>query len=104
MTQDAEDDGVLERLDRIATLLRVAFSEQIERARSEVRNDPVAAAVLDLIQEGWVASGEIKRTVSKSAKVSEKTVQRSLATLLGRGAIRGRGTGVNLSYRSAGIL
>lgn len=99
-----QDDAVLERLDRIATLLEVAFSDQIERVRAELRSDPVSAAVLELVHESWVPSGEIKRAVSKSAKVSEKTVQRSLATLVARGAIRGRGTGANLSYRSAGVL
>lgn len=100
----AADDEVLERLDRIATLLEVGFSEQIERVRADVRKDPVAAAVLDAVSDGWKASGDIKRVVSTSAKVSEKTVQRALAALHDRGAVQARGTGPTTSYRSAGVL
>lgn len=98
------DDEVLERLDRIATLLEVGFADQIEKVRAEVRADPVAAAVLDTVSDSWVGSGDIKRSVSKSAKVSEKTVQRALAALHDRGALQARGTGPTTSYRSAGFL
>jgi hypothetical protein len=100
----AADEEVLDRLDRIIALLEVGFAQQIDRARSELRSDPVVAAVLELIADRWISSGELKRTVGQSVKVSEKTVQRSLAMLAGRGAIRGRGAGAGLSYRSAGIL
>lgn len=100
----ASDEEVLERLDRIATLLEIGFAEQIERARVELRTDPVAAAVVDTVRDDWLASGDIKRAVSNSAKVSEKTVQRSLAALVARGAVRVRGTGPTVSYRSAGVL
>lgn len=100
----ASDDEVVERLDRIATLLVIGFADQIVRARNEVRADPVNAAVLDVVSENWVSSGDIKRKVSKSEEVSERTVQRALATLAARGAVCARGTGANLSYRSAGVL
>lgn len=100
----AADDEVLERLDRIVTLLEVGFADQIDKARAEVRTDPVAAAILDAVSDGWVGSGDIKRSVSKSAKVSEKTVQRALAALHERGALRVRGTGPTTNYRSAGVL
>ena len=100
----AADDDVIERLDRIVMLLEIGFADQIERVRTDVRADPVAAAVLDVTIDDWIASGEIKRVVCKTVKVSEKTVQRSLAALAHRGVIRIRGNPPNVSYRSSGIL
>lgn len=100
----ASDEELLERLDRITALLAIGFGEHVERIRAELQAEPVTAAVLELVRDDWVPSGDIKRAVSKSASVSEKTVQRSLAALGARGAIRARGTGPNLSYRSAGIV
>jgi hypothetical protein len=100
----AEDEEVVDLLDRIATLLAIGFAEQIDLARAELRADPVSAAVLDAVRDDWVGSGDIKRAVSQSAKVSEKTVQRSLAALVARGAVRIRGQGPTVSYRSAGVL
>ena len=100
----ASDDEVLERHDRIATLLEIGFAEQVQHARNQLLADPVASAVVDAVREDWVASGDVKRTVSRSAEVSEKTVQRALATLVSRGVVRVRGTGPSVSYRSAGVL
>lgn len=98
------EEEVLERLDRIAALLEIGFAEQIDTARTELRSDPIVATILDLIRDGWMTSGDIKRAVGKSANVSEKTVQRCLGTLATRGVIRGRGTGPSLSYRTAGLI
>ena len=100
----ATDEELLDRLDRIATILGIGFSDQLERARSTVREDSVDAAVLDVVRSGWVTSGEIKRVVTKSAKVSDRTVQRSLAGLVARGYVRVAGAPPNVSYRSSGVL
>lgn len=100
----AADEALLERLDRIASLLEVAFADRIQVARDELRADAVVAAVLDAIRDDWVSSGDIKRSVSVSTSVSEKTVQRALAALLSRGAIRARGSGSTIIYRSVGFL
>lgn len=100
----ATDEELLDRLDRIATILEIGFSDQLERARAAVREEPVDAAVLDVVRDGWVTSGEIKRAVTKSARVSDRTVQRSLAGLVARGYVRVAGEPPNVSYRSSGVL
>jgi hypothetical protein len=98
------DEDVLDRLDRLITLLSIGFAEQVERVRTELRADPVSSAILDRVRDDWIGSGEVKRVVSRSTKVSEKAVQRSLAAMVARGLIRVHGSGATTSYRSAGVL
>ena len=97
------NDEVITRLDRIIALLEIGFDQHIKAVRTQLRSDPVAAAILDLTHEDWISSGTIKRSVSKKSKVSEKTVQRAIATLVSGGALHAKGAGPSLSYRSSGI-
>lgn len=98
------NDEVLERLDRLITLMTIGFADAIERVRIEVQGDPVAGAVLAAAADDWVASGELQRLVVAKAKVSERTVQRSLQTLSQRGLLLTKGSGRFTSYRSSGIV
>jgi 2-methylaconitate cis-trans-isomerase PrpF len=98
------DHEVLERLDRLITLMGIGFADAIERVRTEVQEDPVAGAILAAAAEDWVASGELQGLVVAKAKVSERTVQRSLHTLSQRGLLLTKGSGRLTSYRSSGIV
>jgi DNA-binding transcriptional ArsR family regulator len=100
----APDNEVIERLDRLTTLLRIGFGEQISHLREEVQADPVATAILEAAKDDWVNSGDLQRSVGRSAKVSARTVLRSLTSLTERGLLRARGSGRSTSYRSAGVL
>ena len=98
------NDEVLERLDRLITLMGIGFADAIERVRTEVQADPVAGAILDAAADDWVSSGDLQRLVVAKAKVSERTVQRSFQTLSQRGLLLTRGSGRSTSYRSSGIV
>ena len=97
-------DAVVDRLDQLILLFRVAFAEQINAFGEDLRADPVTGVILDQISGGAAASGEIKRTAAKVAGVSEKTVQRALARLVERGVVRADGKGTATTYRSTGVL
>lgn len=99
-----DEHEVIERLDRLTTLLRIGFAEEIGRLRDEVLADPVATAILESVKDEWVNSGDLQRSVGRSAKVSARTVLRSLASLTERGLLRAQGSGRSTSYRSAGVL
>jgi hypothetical protein len=98
------DEDVVERLDRLITLFRIAFADPLDRLRSEIKADPTADAILDIVRDAWVSSGEIKRSVSRKVKVSDRTVLRSLMGLTERGLLLSRGSGRSTSYRSSGVL
>lgn len=99
-----DDHEVIERLDRLITLVRIAFAEPIARVREEVRADPVAMAIFEAAREEWVNSGDLQRSVSRSANVSPRTVLRSLTSLTDRGLLRARGSGRSTSYRSSEVV
>jgi hypothetical protein len=98
------EDALLERLDTLTALLRLAFAEPLRAAQEELRSDKVAAAVLDSARAEWIGAGELKERVAKSAKVSERTVQRTIAGLLERGLLRSEGATQSTRYRSSGVL
>lgn len=98
------NDEVLERLDRLITLMSIGFADAIERVRAEIQEDPVARAILDAAADDWIASGDLQRLVGAKAKVSERTVLRSLQTLSQRGLLLSKGGGRLTSYRSSGIV
>lgn len=98
------DEDVVERLDRLITLFSIAFRDLIERERETIREDPVAAAILDASSEEWVSSGDLQRCVAAATGVSERTVLRSMVVLAGRGLLSVRGAGRLTSYRSTGVL
>jgi DNA-binding HxlR family transcriptional regulator len=97
-------DEVLLRLDDIVSLLKVGFASEITDLRNSVRGDPVNLAILEALDEGWLASGDLQRAIATSQNISPRTVRVRLADLLGAGAIRSRGRGTATEYGLTGIL
>jgi transcription initiation factor TFIIIB Brf1 subunit/transcription initiation factor TFIIB len=102
MTNEANE--VLKRLDRVIAILHLAHRDAIERAKREVRNDPVNAQILEVTADDWVKSGEVQRRVAASARTSTRTIRSRLQELLSQQAIEQRGGGANVEYRSTGLL
>lgn len=98
------EDALLERLDTLTALLRLAFAEPLRAAQEELYSDKVAAAVLDSTRAAWIGAGDLKERVAKSADVSQRTVQRTIAGLLERGLLRSEGATHLTRYRSTGVL
>lgn len=96
--------AVVERLDQLVLLFRVAFSDRIDAVRKELRAEPAMEAILDLLDSEPVASAEVKLAAKESADVSERTVQRALTRLVERGVIRAHGKGSATAYSSTGII
>ena len=97
-------DAVLDRLDQLILLLRVAFSGKIDAVREELRAEPVMAAILGLLDSTPVAASEVKRAAAQAANVSERTVQRALVGLVERGVVQAHGKGSATAYRTTGII
>ena len=100
----SDNADVIDRLDRLITLMRIGFADSIDRVRQELALDLVATAILDRTKGDWVATGELQRSVSKSMNVSARTVLRSLTALVERGLLLSRGSGKATSFLSSGIL
>ena len=97
-------DAVLDRLDQLVLLFRVAFGEKLEAVRAELRAEPATKAILDLLGTEPVASSELKQEAMTTASVSERTVQRALMMLVERGIVQVHGKGSATAYSSTGII
>ena len=95
---------MIERLDRILTVLQLAFRDPIENARREIRQDEINVALLDATEDDWVGGGEVVRRVVVATKGSSRSISRRLASLVAVGAIDKRGGGAQTAYRSSGLI
>jgi DNA-binding transcriptional ArsR family regulator len=99
----ATNEDVIERLDKIAAILKLAHRADIESARTSIRADRVSAEILDMTSD-WVAAGKLKSSVIMKTKQSKPTVERRIASLVEHGALERRGAGSASGYRSTGLI
>lgn len=92
------------KLDLLVSLLRIAHSEPLGRARDEVLSDRVNAAILVSANRGWVEAGVLKASAAKRSKASKPTVERRIAELVELGALERRGSGAAVSYRGTSLF
>lgn len=97
------DDAVLERLDRLIGIVRVAFAPAIDTARAAVRSDPVKSALLDATTDGWTSSAATRAAVAKLG-ISDSTFKSKISELIASGLVERRGATKTVEYRSRGIL
>jgi hypothetical protein len=98
------NDDVVERLDLMLAVLQLAHQDAIDHAADQLRADPVNAAILDACADGWVAAGALTKAVLASVEAKDRTVRGRIATLVIKRAIRRRGSGSNVEYKSMGLV
>jgi hypothetical protein len=97
------NEGVVERLDMLIAILRLAHREEIESARAVIRSDEVNTAILEGAAD-WVGAGKLGAAAAKKTKQSERTVKRRVAELLGSGLLQKKGAGTSIEYRTTGLV
>ena len=98
------DDAVIERLDLMISMMKLAYGREIEQARERIRSDPALSAILDATAEDSVKSGELQKSVAALTGINARTVRRRLQELVALGALRQAGSGPNTGYRSTGLI
>jgi DNA-binding transcriptional ArsR family regulator len=93
-------DPLLARLDRLTLLLELALAPQIEARRTELRADPIDAAIFDHTANAWVPASKLRQKV----KAKPRTLQSHLAKLIEAGLVEHRGGKRYAEYRSAGLI
>lgn len=99
----SSEDAVIERLDRLITILRLAHRDGIERARVATRGDKVNAAILDATGK-WVGAAGLQSSVMRKTRASKRTVQLRIADLLAEGMLEKRGGSSTTEYKSSGLI
>ena len=96
-------DEVVERLDRLTALMRIAHADAIERTRGKVRSDKLNAAILDGTRK-WTPAGKLRTTVLKKTGSGASTFGYRVAELLDAGLLEKRGGGPTTEYRTTGLI
>src|SRR5437870_5616644 len=99
MTQDA----VVERLDRLISVLQLAHADSIARVRAAIRSDKVNAALLDA-STTWTAAVKLQTAVARETEASKRTIQERIADLVSRGLLEKRGATRTTEYRASGLI
>ncbi len=101
---NGSDPEIIQRLDTMIAILRLAHADEIERAKEKLLSDKTNAALLKAAAGSkFVASGDLKKKVMKETGESEKTVQRRILGLVELGALEVRPTGL-AAYRASGLI
>ena len=96
-------EDVVERLDRITAILRLAHRDAIERTRTEIRADKTNAAILDA-SANWVGTAALQAAVMKKSGGKERSVQMRIVDLIAQGLVEKRGGGRNIEYKATGLI
>jgi S-adenosylmethionine:diacylglycerol 3-amino-3-carboxypropyl transferase len=96
-------EEVVERLDRLTALIKIAHADAIERTRERIRADKVNAAILDGSQK-WTPSGKLSSAVTKKTRTGTSTFKSRVADLLDGGLLEKRGGGPTTEYKATGLI
>lgn len=96
-------DEVVERLDRLMALMRIAHADAIERTREKIRSDKLNAAILDGTKK-WTPAGKLKTAVMKKTGGGASTFNARLVESLDGGLIEKRGGGPTTAYKATGLI
>jgi hypothetical protein len=96
-------DAVIERLDRLTAITRIAHADAIERAKVKIRSDKVNAAILDGAKK-WTPAAKLKTAVTKKTGAGQTTFSARVADLLDGALLEKRGGGATTEYRATGLI
>lgn len=99
----ATNEEVVERLDRLAAIMQLAYREQIEASRLAIRSDKVNAAILDGAKK-LTPAAKLKAAVIKKTGTGSSTFSERVATLIELGLLEKEGGGKATQYRAAGLI
>ena len=97
------DADIIQRLDTLIAITRLAYADRIEQVRQETRADAVNSAILDAAAD-WIGAGELKSEVARTTSQSGRTVARRVSDLLADGILAQQGAGPAVRYRTTGLV
>lgn len=96
------NDEIVERLDKLIALMSIAYSDQIETLRAEVKQGD-RGKVLDSCPADWTPAAAA-RAAAKKAGVSEANFKAKIAELVEMGHVERRGATKSVEYRRRGVI
>jgi hypothetical protein len=98
------DEALIQRIDRITTILRLANAEGLERMSKKLRAEPAKTAILDVVGSTWMPTKRLQDKAVAHANVAARTIRDHLAELVELGVLERRGEARSTEYRNAGVI
>lgn len=102
--EEATIDPVVERLDRLATLLELALAPQLADARQKVRADALDAAILDAAAGDWTEAAKLRDAVEAATGKKKRAIQIHVGELIDKRFLFRRGSGNYVEYRTSEVI
>jgi Fic family protein len=104
MEAESATNALIERMDRIVAILKLAHAESLARTRERLHADTAKKAILEVVGEDWQGTKSVQERAAKTAGASERTIREHLGELVALGVLDRRGEARNTEYRSSGIV
>lgn len=102
MSKEVTLKDVVDRLDQIIVLLKLANRDVIRKTKEEIMKDPVSRKILELA-DGTREYTVLAEEVSKATGRSVRTVKARISELSEKGAIRGVRKRGRVYYQPTGL-
>jgi hypothetical protein len=97
------NEEVVDRLDKIAAILQLAFAEQLLAARARLDADPVSATALRLTGD-WTAGTELVAAIMTATGKSRAVAYARLGELRDSHVLVDRTSGRSTEYKASGVI
>jgi predicted LPLAT superfamily acyltransferase len=96
---------ILDQLDLLVNLSKVAYADKISQVKNKVSEDSVMAAILEMVQvQEDLPTGSLVTVVGERVKQKERTIRARLSDLVSMGVLKVEKIGKNSFYRSTGLI
>lgn len=102
MSEETSLKDVVDRLDQLISLWKLANRDTIKKIKKEIEKDPVSKKILEL-SDGTREYGALVEEVAKVTGKSTRTVERRISDLVEMSVIRSVRKGKQVFYEKTGL-
>jgi len=103
MSKEIDFKDVVDRLDELITLFKLANYDKIKKGKNEIMKDPVSRKIIELA-DGTREYNVLAEEVAKITGKSERTVKSRISELSDKGAIKGKRAGKKVYYETIDLF
>ena len=97
------DEEIVERLDTVVAILKIAHADAIAATSRRIRADEVYYAPILDSTKTWTPAAKVQAAVKKKGG-ARSTTSKKIVELIELGFLEKRGGGNSIEYRSTGLI
>lgn len=104
MNKEYTTKDIVDRLDQLIALLKLANRDELERIKKEIEKDTISEKILELTLERDIGYSELAETVAKLTNRGKSTVELRITKLSELKLLNKKRVGKKVQYSNSGIL